>query len=82
MAATAGLRATRLAFSQQRLFLGAEAIRAGLAEVGCGFLPFVFGIEEAADRREQMQTALQRYTAAIARHHRQDEVISVSEGGQ
>jgi hypothetical protein len=57
MAATAGLRATRLAFSQQRLFLG-------------------------ADRREQMRAALQRYTAAIARHHRQDEVISVSEGGQ
>jgi hypothetical protein len=42
----------------------------------------VFGIEEAADRREQMQAALQRYTAAIARHHHQDEVIPVSEGGQ
>ncbi len=41
-----------------------------------GFLPFVFGIiEEAADRREQMQAALQRYTAAIARRYRQDEVI-------
>jgi carbonic anhydrase/acetyltransferase-like protein (isoleucine patch superfamily) len=53
----------------------AEAIRDGLAEVGGGFLPFVSGIEEAADRRGQVQAALQRYTAAIARHHRQDEVI-------
>ena len=57
----------------------AEAIRAGIAEVGGGFLPFVFGIEEAADRREQMQGALRRYTAAIARRHRQDEVIPASE---
>jgi hypothetical protein len=53
----------------------AEAIRAGLDEVGGGFLPFVFGIEEVAGRREQMQAALRRYTAAIARHHRQDEVL-------
>ena len=59
----------------------AEAIRAGLAELGGGFIPFVFGIEEAADRREQMQAALQRYTSAIARRHRQDEVIFDSEGG-
>ncbi len=58
----------------------AEAIRAGIAEMGGGFLPFVFGIDEAADRREQMQAALQRYTAAIARQHRQDEVIPASEG--
>jgi hypothetical protein len=58
----------------------AEAIRAGLAKVGGGFLPFVFGIEEVADRREQMQSALQRYTTAIARRHRQDEVIPASEG--
>jgi carbonic anhydrase/acetyltransferase-like protein (isoleucine patch superfamily) len=57
-----------------------EAIRAGVAEAGGGFLPFVFGIEEAADYREQMQAALQRYTTAIARHHRQDEVIPASEG--
>jgi carbonic anhydrase/acetyltransferase-like protein (isoleucine patch superfamily) len=57
----------------------AEAIRADLAEVGGGFLPFVFGIDEVADRREQMQAALQRYTAAIARHHLQDEVILASE---
>ena len=57
----------------------AEAIRAGLAEVG-GFLPFVFGIDEAADRRGQMQAALKRYNTAIARHHRQDEVIPASDG--
>jgi carbonic anhydrase/acetyltransferase-like protein (isoleucine patch superfamily) len=56
----------------------AEAIRAGIAEAG-GFLPYVFGIDEAADRREQMQAALKRYTAAIARRHRQDEVIAASE---
>ena len=54
---------------------------AGLAEVGGGFLPFVFGIDEAADRREQMQAALLRYTTAIARRHRQDEVIPASEAG-
>jgi len=60
----------------------AEAIRAGLAEAGGGFLPFVFGIDEAADRREQMQAALRRYTAAIAHHHRQDEVIPASDGDQ
>ena len=60
----------------------AEAIRAGIAEVGGGFLSFVFGIEEAADRREQMQAALQRYTAAIARYHHQDEVIPASAGDE
>jgi len=27
-----------------------------------------------------MQAALKRYTAAIARHHREDEVIADSEG--
>jgi carbonic anhydrase/acetyltransferase-like protein (isoleucine patch superfamily) len=53
----------------------AEAIRAGLDAAGGGFLPFVFGIEEAAGRREQMQAALQRYTAAIARQHHHDEII-------
>jgi carbonic anhydrase/acetyltransferase-like protein (isoleucine patch superfamily) len=57
----------------------AEAIRAGIAEADGGFLPFVFGIEEAADRRAQMQAALQRYTTAIARRHRQDEVIPDSQ---
>jgi carbonic anhydrase/acetyltransferase-like protein (isoleucine patch superfamily) len=59
----------------------AEAIRAGLAEVGGGFLPFVFGVDDAGDRREQMRAALQRYTGAMARHHRQDEIIPASEHG-
>jgi carbonic anhydrase/acetyltransferase-like protein (isoleucine patch superfamily) len=58
----------------------AEAIRAGLDEVAGGFLPFVFGIDEAADRRQQMQAALRRYTTAIARQHRQDEVMPASDG--
>ncbi len=58
-----------------------EPIRAGLAEVGGGFLPFVFGVDDAGDRRQQMQAALQRYTAAMARHHREDELIAASEGG-
>ena len=58
----------------------AEAIRAGIAAISGGFLPFVFGIDEVADRREQMQAALQRYTTAIARQHRQDEVIPASIG--
>jgi len=56
----------------------AEAIRASLDAAGGGFLPFVFGIEEAAGRREQMQAALQRYTAAIARQHHHDEIIDDS----
>lgn len=59
----------------------AEAIQDGLAGAGGGFLPFVFGIDEAAGRREQMQAALQRYTTAIAQHHRHDEVIPASEVG-
>ncbi len=60
----------------------AEPIRAGLAEVGGGFLPFVFGVDDAGDRRQQMLAALQRYTAAMARHHREDEIIATSEGGR
>jgi carbonic anhydrase/acetyltransferase-like protein (isoleucine patch superfamily) len=58
----------------------AEAIRADIAKVGGGFLSFVFGIEEAAGRREEMQAALKRYTTAISRRHRQDEVIAASDG--
>ncbi len=58
----------------------AEPIRAGLAEVGGGFLPFVFGVDDAGGRREQMQAALLRYTRAMARHHREDEIIPTSEG--
>src|SRR6478672_9211314 len=47
-------------------------IRAGLEEAG-GFLPFVFGADPAADRGEQMRTALRRYTGMLAREHRGDE---------
>jgi carbonic anhydrase/acetyltransferase-like protein (isoleucine patch superfamily) len=54
----------------------AEAIRAGLAETGWSFLPFIFGIDDAGGRRDQLRTALARYTAAMARHHRQDQVLS------
>jgi hypothetical protein len=52
----------------------AEPIRAGLTEAG-GFLPFVFGTDPAADRGEQMRTALSRYTQALTRHHLSDQVI-------
>src|SRR5258708_27068881 len=52
-----------------------EPIRAGLAEVGGGFLPFVFGVDDAGDRRQQMQAALQRYTAAMSRHHPEGELV-------
>ena len=53
----------------------AEAIRAGLAETSWSFLPFIFGIDDAGGRRDQLRTALARYTAAMARHHRQDQVL-------
>ena len=53
----------------------AEAIGAGLAETGWSFLPLAFGIDDAGGRREQLRTALGRYTAALARHHRQDQII-------
>jgi carbonic anhydrase/acetyltransferase-like protein (isoleucine patch superfamily) len=50
----------------------AGPIRAGLEEAG-GFLPFVFGTDPAAGRDEQMRTAMRRYTAMLARAHRDDE---------
>jgi len=53
----------------------AEPIRAGLAEVGGGFLPYVFGVEDVGDRHDQMRAALQRYTKAMTRHHREDEIV-------
>jgi carbonic anhydrase/acetyltransferase-like protein (isoleucine patch superfamily) len=53
-----------------------EQIRAGLEEAG-GFLPSVFGTDPAADRGEQMRTALRRYTRALARH-RDDEITDDS----
>ena len=52
-----------------------EQIGAGLAETGWSFLPLVFGIDDAGGRREQLRAALARYTAALARHHRQDQII-------
>jgi len=53
----------------------AEAIQAALAETGWSFLPFIFGTDDADSRRDQLRAALERYTAAIARHHRQDQII-------
>ena len=53
----------------------AEAIRTALAETGWSFLPLIFGIDDAGGRRDQLRTALARYTAAMACHHRQDRVL-------
>jgi carbonic anhydrase/acetyltransferase-like protein (isoleucine patch superfamily) len=58
----------------------AEPIRAGLTEAG-GFLPFVFGVDDAGDRREQMRAALQRYTKAMVHHHREDDIVPDLDGG-
>ena len=57
-----------------RLYPPDEAgqIRAGLEEAG-GFLPFVFGTDPAADRGEQMRTAMRRYALSLARRHHDDE---------
>src|SRR5258708_11133205 len=55
-----------------------EPIRAGLAEVGGGFLPFVVRGGDAGDRREQVQSALPRDTGAMALRHRDDESIPAS----
>jgi carbonic anhydrase/acetyltransferase-like protein (isoleucine patch superfamily) len=52
-----------------------EEIRAGLEEAG-GFLPFVFGTDPAADRSQQMQTAMSRYAGFLYRSHRGDEAVS------
>ena len=52
-----------------------EAIRTGLAETGWSFLPLVFGIDDAGGRHDQFHAALARYTAAMACHHRQDQVL-------
>jgi carbonic anhydrase/acetyltransferase-like protein (isoleucine patch superfamily) len=51
----------------------AGQVRAGLEEAG-GFLPAVFGTDPAAGRGQQMRTALERYTRALARH-RDDEIV-------
>jgi carbonic anhydrase/acetyltransferase-like protein (isoleucine patch superfamily) len=52
----------------------AEGIRAGLDDVG-GFLPFVFGTDPAAERGEQMRTAMRRYARYLSRSHGDDEQI-------
>jgi carbonic anhydrase/acetyltransferase-like protein (isoleucine patch superfamily) len=57
----------------------AEAIQARLAETGWSFLPLVLGVDDAGGRREQLRAALARYTAAMARHHRQDQIIPACE---
>jgi carbonic anhydrase/acetyltransferase-like protein (isoleucine patch superfamily) len=53
----------------------AEAIRTALVETGWSFLPLVFGVDDAGGRRDQLRTALARYTTAMASHHRQDEIL-------
>ena len=53
----------------------AEAIRAGLAETGWSFPPVIFGVDDAGGRAGQLRAALQRYTAAMARHHRRDQMV-------
>ncbi len=53
----------------------AEAIAAGLAQTGWSFLPVIFGTDDAGGRRDQLRAALDRYTAALARHHRQDQIL-------
>ena len=50
----------------------AEDIRAGLEEAG-GFLPFVFGTDTAADRGQQMRSAMRRYASFLSRLHNGDE---------
>jgi carbonic anhydrase/acetyltransferase-like protein (isoleucine patch superfamily) len=50
----------------------ADSIRAGLEEAG-GFLPFVFGTDIAADRGQQMRSAMHRYAGFLARSHTSDE---------
>ena len=60
----------------------AEPIQASLAGAGWSFFPFAFGVDDAGGRREQLRAALQRYTRAIARHHRQDEVIRACPDGR
>jgi carbonic anhydrase/acetyltransferase-like protein (isoleucine patch superfamily) len=60
----------------------AEPIRAGVAEASPAFLHYVLGVDDAGGRRDQLQAALARYTAAMARHHSQDQIIPASYGGR
>ena len=49
---------------------------AGRAGTGWSFFPFIFGVDDVGGRREQLRAALARYTAAMIRHHRQDQAIA------
>jgi carbonic anhydrase/acetyltransferase-like protein (isoleucine patch superfamily) len=60
----------------------AEPIAAGLAEARWSFLHYVLGADDPAGRRGQLQSALARYTATMARHHRQDQMIPATGGGR
>ena len=51
-----------------------DEIRDGLEEAG-GFLPFVFGTDSELDRSQQMQVAMQRYTASLVKQGSLDERI-------
>jgi len=53
----------------------AGPIRATLAETGWSFLPFILGVDDVGGRREQLGAALARNTAAMPRHHNQDQII-------
>jgi hypothetical protein len=53
----------------------ASEIRAGLEEAG-GFLPLVFGTDPAADRSQQMRTAMRRYTRFLSHTHDDDQPVS------
>jgi hypothetical protein len=43
---------------------------------------YVLGADDAGGRRGQLQAALARYTAAMARHHRHDQIIPAVGGGR
>jgi len=73
IAARAVVRLGAIVAPQARIPAG--AIRAGLAETGWSFLPVIFGVDDAGGRAGQLHAALQRYTAAMARHHRQDQMV-------
>jgi len=67
-----------MVFNGARMGRASSVALGGAVHIGCleeagGFLPFVFGADPAAGRGEQMRTALRRYTAMLAREHRDDE---------
>ena len=58
----------------------AGPVEAALDTAGWGFLPYVPGADDTGGRRDQLRAALARYTAAMARHHRRDEITGACEG--